>query len=488
MGKRFVTIWFRHLATDGFCLRMPALFHSPLALALPDHGRRRITAVNAAAEKIGVYPGMVVADARAIFPALEVFDDQPGLTDKLLQKLALRCIRFTPAVAVDSPDGLILDATGCAHLWGGEPSYLKEMSRRLFNAGFDVRISIADTMGAAWATARFGKQSSIVPPGQHTTLLLSFPPEALRIEPATVERLHKLGLRQIRDFITMPRSALLRRFGKHFISRLNQAFGQQEEIIEWVQPLAPWQERLPCLEPIATATGIEIALNRLLDILCTRLQQQGKGIRKAVFKGYRLDGKIEQVEIGTNRPSSHAYHLFKLFENKLDTIAPDLGIELFVLEAPKVDDVLPVQEKLWEQAGGLNDHRLSELIDRLESRLGAHRITRFLPVEHHWPERSIRPAADWDERSNTSWDTDKPRPMQLLPVPAPIEVTAPIPDYPPMLFRYKGNLHTISKSDGPERIEREWWIDAGQHRDYYIVEDQQGQRYWIFRSGHYTER
>ena len=88
----------------------------------------------------------------------------------------------------------------------------------------------------------------------------------------------------------------------------------------------------------------------------------------------------------------------------------------------------------------------------------------------------------------TTWRVNARRPLQLVPSPEPIEVTAPIPDYPPMLFRYKGKLHKVLKADGPERIEQEWWLQQGQHRDYYCVEDEEGKRYWIFRLGHYDDK
>ena len=153
-------------------------------------------------------------------------------------------------------------------------------------------------------------------------------------------------------------------------------------------PVEPYQERLPCLDPIITVTGIEIALDRLLKILCYRLQQEQKGLRLASFKGHRVDGKVVQVDIGTNRPSHNVSHLFKLFEVKLPTIEPALGIELFVLEAPKVEDHFPLQEKLWQGSGGLEDERLSELLDRLSSKTGV-QATRYLPDEHYWPERSL---------------------------------------------------------------------------------------------------
>jgi protein ImuB len=181
-------------------------------------------------------------------------------------------------------------------------------------------------------------------------------------------------------------------------------------------------------------------------------------------------------------------HLFKLFESKLSGIEPALGIELFVLEAPRVEDHLPRQEKLWERSGGLEDLRLSELIDRLGGRLGMRTIKRYLPDEHYWPERSIKLATSIIEEPSSQWRTDKPRPLELFEMPERIEVTAPIPDYPPMLFRRKGKVHNIVKADGPERIEQEWWMQQGQHRDYYYVEDEEGKRYWIFRLGHYDDK
>ncbi len=486
MAKRFVSIWFPNLATDWFTLRQPQLGNTAFVLSAPSHGRMVVTAANALAKTQGIYRGMGLADARAIIPGLQVLDDKPDLSNKLLKRIAEWCIRFTPLAAIDPPDGIVLDVTGCSHLWGGDEAYLNDIVNRLKARGYHVRAAITDTISAAWAIARFG-QSLIINSGQQTEALLSLPPAALRLEAETIERLQKLGLRQIKDFISMPRSALRRRFGNHIISRLNQASGLEEEFFQPVQPIEPYQERLPCLEPIVTATGIEIALQRLFEALCKRLQKEQKGLRIVCFKCYRVDGKIEQVQIATNSPSYSAKHLFKLFEIKLPTIEPDLGIELFVLEAPKVEDHAPAQQKLWEPMLSLNNVQLSELMDRLAGKVGSNAIHRFLPNEHYWPERSFKPALSLQEQKTTEWELDRPRPMQLLATPENIEVTAPVPDYPPMNFRYKGKLHKIKKADGPERIEQEWWIQEGQHRDYYCVEDEEGCRYWLFRLGHYDE-
>jgi len=486
--RRFVAIWFRHLMTDWMTLKHPEFRGLPFVLTTPVRGRVVITAANALAEMQGITTGMAMADARAIIPSLEMMDDIPGQPAKLLKALGEWCIRYTPLIAVDMPDGLILDISGCAHLWGGERAYLGAIIKTLRSKGYDARGAMADTIGAAWAVAHFGKVKPIIEEGGQNDALLSLPPAALRLEPLILERLQKLGFYTIQGFIGMGRSVLRRRFGQEFLTRLEQALGNEDEPVELLQPIEPYHERLPCLEPIRTATGIEIAIKKLLEAICRRLEGEGKGLRIAILKCYRVDDEIIQVSIGTSHASLYIDHLFKLFELKIPLIEPALGIELFTLDALKVEDVEPEQEALWSTtAGGLEDGRLVELLDKISNKVGSASIHRYLPQECHWPERSIKPAKTLQDKRMTTWRTDRPRPSLLLQKPEQIQVTAPIPDYPPMLFVYKNKVHQIKRSDGPERIEREWWLENGEHRDYYYVEDQDGQRYWLFRAGPYSD-
>jgi protein ImuB len=335
--------------------------------------------------------------------------------------------------------------------------------------------------------ARFGSEPLLVESGDHGTALAGLPPEALRIEPEAVQRLHKLGLHKISQFISMPRQVLRRRFGKSLLSQVDKALGVEMEELIPVIPPSTYIERLPCLEAIITREGIDIALEKLLIALCGRLQKEQKGLRRAVLQGYRVDGKIVDAKVGTHRPTHHVNHLIRLFEHKIAQIDPGHGIELFVLEATNVEDNPVTQESMWEDRGGLEDERLSELIDRLVDRGGID-VARYLPAEHYWPERSFSKATDLTEAPLSAWRAECVRPTYLLSVPEIIEVTAPIPDYPPMLFIYGGKVYRIIRADGPERIEQEWWLQQGQHRDYYQVEDEQGGRYWIFRLGHYHDK
>lgn len=484
MQKRFMAIWFRYLLTDGLARRSPHLKNLPFVLAAPFKNKIVITAASPAAEREGAFTGMAVADARAAVAQLVAIDETPGQAAKLLHLIGLGCRSYTPIVSIYLPDGLMLDISGCAHLWGGEREYLKTIVLKLRAAGFAARAAIADTTGTAWAVARFAQKHPIIAAGQQHTALAGLPPSALRLEPEVLERLQKLGFRTIGPLLELAPQILRRRFGQGLLLRIDQALGRAEEYWEPLIAPVPYIERLPCLEPIRTAVGIEIAIQKLLEALCLRLQTEGKGVRKATLKCHRIDGRKVQAGITTAKGSHSVSHLARLFQLQISKIEPALGIELFVLEIPRVEDMATTQEQLWAEARGLADTALAELLDRVAGKVGADTIRRYLPAEHYWPERSVKVAASLTEEPTTTWPLQM-RPIRLLPNPELIEVMALVPDNPPRLFTHKGKRHTVVKADGPERIGREWWQDSGEHRDYYVVEDSHGQRYWLFRSGHY---
>lgn len=485
MPKRFVAIWLPYLVTDWMVRQNPELKDDPFILYVPERGRMVVKSVSRSAHAKGVSPGMVVADCRAIFPDITVLEYPIGKAQQLLQALAVWCIRFTPVTAIDLPDGMVLDCSGCTHLWQGETAYLTHIVKRLEAFGYHARAAMADTMAVAWAVSRYGKRLTIVPPGEKLSALLSLPVEALRLEQTVNERLKKLGLTTVGSFAQLPRPALRKRFGAELLVRLDQVAGFEPELLVPVQPPTLYQERLPCMDPICTAKGIEIAIDRLLHLLCERLTSEGMGLRVAILKCHRMDGDIQKVSIGTNLPTRNAAHLKKLFDLKISALQPDLGFELFELEALKVEPISFDQAMIWSEKDTADTAAVAELLDKIAGKRGEHVVQRYLPAEHNWPERSYQLAGSIHEKKHTEWRTDLPRPIHLLKRPVLIEVTVPLPDYPPMLFRFNGMVHPIKRADGPERIEQEWWLAQGEFRDYYCVEDEEGKRYWVFRSGHY---
>lgn len=480
MPKRYAAIWFRYLLTDWKTFRDQSLKGVPVVFTRPDHNRIIICAVNAAAEYCGVRTGMTAADAKVIAPGLKLFEEKPGHNLKLLTHFAEWFLRYTPQVMIDAPDGLLLDVTGCTHLKGGETEYLKDILTRLRDLGYKVRPGMADTIGCAWAVAHCAETGLIVPPGGQRMALKPLPPIALRLPEDILARLNNMGFYTIGDFMLIPKQTLTRRYGKSIVLRLYQAIGQAPEFLIPLKEPVPYTERYPILEPIRTREAIEFAVHELTDKLCKRLYAEGLGLRSAVLTYLRIDGKSEQLCIGTNHPSQRTDHVFKLLQQHFDQIAPALGIELFILDATKTEPASDKQSILWNGKPGAQSEHVAELLDNIAARVGASNIHRYLPAEHFLPEGVAKNTTDLAALPENEWPDDLPRPLQLLDPPEPIEAMALTPDYPPKQFIYRKERHIIANADGPERIECEWWEQPQPYRDYFNVEDENGQRYWIY--------
>lgn len=438
---------------------------------------------------------MALTHARSLTPALHAVTADPAADDRSLERLADWALRYTPWVArwdVDAghshgcpvDHGLMLDITGCAHLFGSEAKMLADIGRRLAAAGITARSAIADTPGAAWAFARFGGEPSIAPPNAGRKLLAALPAAALRIDRTAVTELERLGLRTVGDVIGLPRAPLATRFGRQVAERIDQALGRSVEPISPRQPLPVWQVRLAFPEPIVHRDAVVIALDRLLASLCNLLVREHQGARALALTLYRVDGSAHRTDIATAGAARNPRHLARLFAEKLDRIDAGFGIETAVLAATRVE---PLSADQLDFDGDRAGNSVAEAIDRLRNKLGPASVATAHPRDSHIPERAVTTAA----APGGPWPKELIRPLTLLPTPEPIEALALAPDGPPLSFTWRRAGHRVACAEGPERIEPEWWrIDdvAPAHRrarDYYRVEDAAGRRYWVFREGLY---
>jgi protein ImuB len=459
-------------------------------LATSVGGRRVVTAVNPAAAAEGISPGMGLADARALEPVLSVEEADFVGDAAALTKLAAWCDRFSPWTTPCGADGVLLDVTGCAQLFGDEAGLAAQAVARLARQGIAARAAIADTLGAAWAMSHFGASAAItVPPGAARQMLAELPVAALRLETETASLLVRLGLTRIGELYPLPRAALATRCGDSVALHLDQALGLAAEPLSSLPPQPLRWSRRSFAEPIATPEAIAAAIRELLQYLTRRLGEDGMGVRRLALALYRIDGRIERAAIGTAFPSRDRRHLWRLFEEKLPQIDPGLGIEDMVLTAESAEPLAAAQLGLDGGNGG-DGADLAALIDRLANRFGTKALARPVLRESHIPERAVRFVAPLAEtRAATHWNPAQPRPIRLLSRPELIEATAPVPDDPPLLFRWRRRAHRVRAADGPERIAAEWWRAGGPHgeepRDYYRVEDEDGRRFWLYRAGLY---
>ena len=468
--------------------------HRPAVQAISIGNRRLVSAVNPAAEVQGLLPGLALADARAQVPHLVVAQADPKGDAAALLRLAQWCGRYSPWTAPHGPDSILLDITGCAHLAGGEDRLGEELIERLARRGVTARIGIADTIGGAWAMARGGEAAlGIIPAGETRTALAPLSIRALRLDGETVAALERLGLRRIGDLYPLARTDLAARFDRALMTRLDEALGEGGEALSPLPPSPPRWTRRSFAEPIATPDDIAAAIRLLLEELCRRFAEEALGARLLILTLHRVDGTSASLAIGTARSSRDVAHLMRLFAERLDRIDPGLGIEDLVLAVKAAEPLAAKQialriPSLSKTEGEAINDDAAMLIDRLANRLGARSVGRLLPYDAHLPERAQRFVFAFVPGGGTAWPAEKPRPVRLLPQPEPIEAIAPVPDDPPLMFRWRRRLYRVARAEGPERIMGEWWRGARETqllRDYYRVEDEDGRRYWLFRAGLY---
>jgi protein ImuB len=459
---------------------------APLVLIGREGRRRVVLALDAAARRAGLRVGMPATKAQAVVPGLIVKDADPAADARALDRLALWALRhYAPIVATDAPDGMVIDTTGAAHLHGGEDAMVKGMVERIAASGVAARAALADSWGAAHAFARYvARPAIVVPSGESAKAILDLPIAALRLPKNMVEDLCVLGFERIGELAAKPRAPLALRFGPELGRRLDQAFGCLSEPIDPVRPPALIEVRRAFAKPIGAAETIARTTGKLVTQLCAALEAKGLGARRLDLLFHRVDSRIEAIRIGTASPVRDVKRLTRLLCDKIETVDPGFGIEIMRLAATLAEPLAPKQtiSSLTEEP----EADVSDLIDTLANRVGKQRLYRFAPVASDVPERSVCRVAPAAPDTGEAWPNHWPRPSRLLPAPEPIETVALLPDHPPISFTWRGIRRRVKCADGPERVFGEWWkrdVELIAVRDYFRVEDEAGERFWIYRAG-----
>lgn len=477
--------------------------HNPFALILKNsRGAAVIHALSPAARRAGLRRGQSQADARAMIPQLICRPADPEADARALTALAVWAERWSPSVSLDPAaeglEGLFLDVTGAAHLFGGEAALLDQIRNRLAGAGISARLAMAPTPGAAWAKARWGEAGSegmIVDEETVRDRLAPLPVEALRIDDRTLVQARRFGLKRIGDLYPMPRAGLARRFrdgaGVGLVQRLDQALGFAGEALTPVRPPPKYRAWRTWMEPVEDVEGVEARLVELAADLAAPLVRDGQGARALTLTGFRSDGGTTRLSVRMGRPGRDAGIWLRLFrEAGLGRLELGFGLDALMLTADTVEAMTARQGALESEAEAKQAESLAALIDRLTARLGEERVLTPEPVDSWIPERAERwrPALGQSPAA-ASGDAGR-RPILLLDPPEPVEAIAELPDGAPARFTWRRLSRRVIRADGPERLSPEWWRPRPdgrlvRTRDYYRVEDEAGGRYWLFREGLY---
>lgn len=532
-NRRVLSLWFPRLGAERLIRRQPVLGDQPLAVVQEQQNIQLVTALNAVAQAQGLQVGQPVRDAHAMCPGLLTHPRNVAGETRFLEALQRWAGKFSPWVAPEDGDALVVDLTGCAHLFGGETQLMRVVEDDCADLGLSVLMGLADTRGAAWALARFagrmagsdrsgdaidqearatrsragkrhhwtrggaapavrrvtGNTERIAPPGQTYGALSPLPIAALRLEPGIAAQLGRLGLRRVGDLLGQPRAGLARRFGRGLVMRMDQAMGSAPEPVSPARPPDHFAVRMTLPDPIGLAEDVMAGIDRLLPRLCKTLEDKGKGVRRLALQAWRSDHGVEAIEVGLARPSFDPARIRPLLELRIEEIDAGFGIDMLRLVAVQVEPVHNAVVVGHLQAGKAVQERLNkanaldDLVGRLGARVGLDAIRRHHPADSHIPEKSHKVlSAAWSSPHDGPWPAPtNPRPLLLWP---PESVHAPATPQMPETFRWRGRDLTRLRAIGPERIAPEWWLDdpnwRSGTRDYWVTDTVDGQRLWLF--------
>ncbi|MCV6595308.1 MAG: DNA polymerase Y family protein [Silicimonas sp.] len=533
-NRRILSLWFPRLAAERALRQGAGVSGVPFAVVGEVKNAQVLVSLSREAEAAGLTRGQALRDGRAICPELQTRLQNPELERAFLTVLRRWAGKFSPWVSEEPPEALMLDLTGCAHLFGGEAVLMEQIMGEAAALGLSLRCGIADTLGAAWALARYagggaqalrsgddiaqearatrsraGKRhwvkggaapvlaprgqakARIAPPGQLHAVLADLPVAALRIAPEVEEMLARLGLRRIGDLAGQPRAGLARRFGRELVLRLDQALGSAPEPVNPARPPLHFAVRLTLPEPVGKEEDIAAALDRLLPALEQKLRAAGQGARVVRLECHRSDHSMGWVEVGLARPSAAPDRIRPLLMMKAGEIEAGFGIDMIRVIARVVEPAHPRQHRGHGAAAADGAGRLAEgtgledLLGRLGARIGLEAITRVHPADSHIPEKSAQVlAAAWSDPAPAWPRPPAPRPLELWPPELVLLPEGACARALPLQFRWRGRAYETRAALGPERIAPEWWLDDPHWRtgvrDYWRVTTGGGERLWLY--------
>ena len=492
LTRRYLAVFLPLLPTQRLVRRNGSAPDTPFAMVEKQRGAMRLAACDPKALSLGLSAGMALADARARVPDLAVFDHDPAADLEWLGKLADGCERYSPACMLAPPAGLLMDITGCTHLFGNDEVRLaKDLKQRLRRQGLSSQIALGATPDSARAKARYAKSS-----------VHALPVEALDAGAKVHQALRRAGLKTLKDLACRPRKPFAARFGKATVVKLARLLEEEDARITPRRHLPFISVTQNFAEPVSRTNDVLDTIATLTGNAAAQLNERSQGGRRFEVSLFRSDGHVARLAVDTGAPTRDSALLMRLIRERIDGLSdpldPGFGYDLIQLAVPTVDILLPSQVGLESKVDRAT--QTAALIDRLSVRLGSDRVRYFEERNSHIPERAVvecaaqsgQPQKDWPKPSKAE---PPMRPFRLFETPQRVEALASIPDGPPRQFRWRKCLHHIVAYEGPERIAAEWWRRKAGHehgkggptRDYYRVEDSEGRRFWLFRHGLYSE-
>jgi len=446
------------LALDAVLRRLPDP-DAPLALVGGPAQLRTLHAVNSAAATAGLRAGMRLTAAHALLPDVAMVDYDPQAEARWQRFLAAWAYRHSSLVSAQWPGCLVLEVRASFGLLGPWPRIEARLREELAALGFAHRIAMAPTPRAARILAGLRDGLAVDHPAAMQALLDRVPVRRALLPDDAGERLHRMGLRDLRAVRALPADSVRRRFGLALLEHLGRLYGSADDPLRYYAPPDHFDSRIELECEVEGHTALLFPLRRMIGDLCTCLSIRDGGVQRFVL---RLEHEVAHtdVEVGLLAAEREPAMLFELTRGRLERVQLDRPVVAMRLLARELPPFVPATRDLFD-VRAQQTLPWPQLRERLRARLGDTAVHRIVPTGDPRPERAWRRAEGEVERISQA-PVRPPRPLWLLSKPIPLR------------DRY---VRIVS---GPERLESGWWDGDEARRDYYVLETSQGQRAWAF--------
>jgi protein ImuB len=413
-------------------------------------------------------------------------DDVPGEAfPAALAVLVRRAQGFTPRVAVECADAVLLELAGSQRLFGGLTPLMKAL-REAFPR--PLQLALAPTPLAAVLLARARRNCCIVSPARLAGRLAPLPLAHLHWPEELIARLQDMGVNCLGELLRLPRAGLARRIGPERLAELDRLSGSRPDPRRQLVPAARFRERI---DPDHETTDrqrllaqLDTSLARLEEFL--RERQRGVLALRLVLHHRRAAPTCCLLRCVV--PEYRAARFIALLAARLEALVLAEPVHHMELIAGRPRSFLATTAPLWavgEHGGNLHARQAPEFLQTLMARLGERGVQGLSQVDEHRPERQSRSvwpsllvAAGRAMHLLPAPAADAARPLGLLPEPQPLAV---IRDAAGQVLRLLHGGQDLALISGPERIESGWWDGQDIARDYYVARTADGARWWIFR-------
>lgn len=449
--------------------------------------KEHISASTSAAQALGVRCGIRRDSALGLVPHLLLRNDDPQLKAQNLQRIALTLLQYTPNLALLNQDSLVLEISASLQLFNGPRALWKKIQTSLQPLGFHICLGMAPTAHGAWILAS-QTQSRLRRALQQKTLsrrldLLQF--SVLPAAQVYEKWLEGIGYQTLGQLRTLPRQALQQRSSPTLLQALDTAYGRSDDYLTWFRPPDFFCERIDAMQRLEHTHAVQAVAEKLIHRLCNWLQASHYAVSTLDFLLHHEKGRHAQpptpLTLALSQPCWRPEDFSTILQEQLHHLnlsAPVIAITLSISathDRPASSSTLFPEPSQW----AVEEHRL---LDLLRARLGAENVLQAQPRADHRPERAnlwgpVGGATDPSSSASRTGDLPRPgpdaRPFWLFPTPLALNTLHDRPVYRGMALRL---------IQGPERIESGWWEPPGHElRDYFVAEDRQTVRYWVYR-------